>query len=354
MFDNRREAFEQTVLVLATLLGFVVVVSIVFFARHLLPLIFGSILFAVVFNRVAAKLGGYLPESFPRSARLGIVFGLLLILTVGATLLFVTRASDRVAKQADRIEQLREDVIEAAKEQPLLKRFMKDKKDAKSFLPTASESFSWIKSLFSSTFGVLADTLILIMLTVYFAISPKKYRSGMVRLVPRSWRERFSELLEESSETLWRWMLGRLLAMAIVGVLFGIGLAVIGIPMPIELGILAGLLTFVPTIGAVAAVLPALILSFQDGPTSAVAVLVLYLVIQFVESYLVTPMVQQQQVSVPPAILILAQIAAGILFGFWGVMFATPFAAVVVVWIKSLYVEDYLESNKRESVATSN
>ena len=114
--------------------------------------------------------------------------------------------------------------------------------------------------------------------------------------------------------------------------------------MPVELGIFAALVTFIPNIGGVAAVIPALLLATQQGTTALVSVLVLYLAIQFAESYLVTPMVQEHQVSLPPALVILSQIVSGLVFGFWGIVFATPLMAIVQLWVKRLYVEDWLEA----------
>ncbi|WP_037227258.1 AI-2E family transporter, partial [Rhodopirellula baltica] len=101
---------------------------------------------------------------------------------------------------------------------------------------------------------------------------------------------------------------------------------------------------FIPNIGGIAAVVPALLLASQQGSTALISVLVLYLVIQTIESYLITPMVQEHQVELPPAMVILAQIIGGLVFGFWGIVFATPMFAVSMLWIKQIYVEDWLES----------
>ncbi len=223
---------------------------------------------------------------------------------------------------------------------------MDDEASVSSLLPSSAKSFGLAKNFFATAFGGMTDVLILAFLAIYFCFSPEKYRAGTVRLVPPSWRNRLLDLMDESSQTLWRWMLGRLLAMAIVGILFGIGLAVIGIPMPVELGIFAGLVTFIPNIGGIAAVIPALLLASQQGSTAFISVSLLYLAIQTVESYLITPMVQQHQVSLPPAMVILAQILGGLIFGFWGVVFATPLVAVAMLWTKRLYVEGWLEANR--------
>lgn len=345
-----REGNSQASLVSSTLVicGIILVISAVvgllFVARNILPLIFGAILIAVVLNRLAEKMGGILPGDLPRKMRIAIVIGTLLVLFVGSAYAFANSASEQIVKFTDRVDSSVQEVIKAAKEQPLLQRFMGDGERVTTLLPSSAKSLGFAKNFFATTFGGMTDCLILSILSIYFCVSPDKYRTTAIRLVPIGWRDRLSALLGDSAQTLWRWMLGRLLAMAIVGILFGIGLAVIGIPMPIELGIFAGLVTFIPNIGGIAAVIPALLLASQQDSTAVVSVGVLYLAIQFVESYLVTPLVQEHQVALPPAMVILAQIVAGILFGFWGIVFATPLVAVALLWIKELYVEQWLES----------
>lgn len=269
------------------------------------------------------------------------ILALLGFVTVYA---FANSASEQIVRLVDRVEQSVETVLKAAKDQPLVERYVGEEVEVSSMLPSSAKSLGVAKNFFTTTFGGVADCLVLVILSAYFAFSPRKYQRGFLRLVPTAWRERLSSLLERSGHTLWRWMLGRLLAMTLVGILFGGGLAIIGIPMPIELGVFAALVTFIPNIGGLAAVIPALLLAFQQGSTAAASVLALYLSIQFVESYLVTPMVQEHQVSLPPAMVILAQIIAGLIFGFWGIVFATPLVAVALLWVKELYVEGWLES----------
>ncbi|WP_231690952.1 AI-2E family transporter [Aureliella helgolandensis] len=342
--DDSRKLANKVVLICGIALGVVAVVGLVVVSRSLLPLIFGAILFAVVLNRLARKLDSWIPASLSRGVRISAVIGFLTLLTVICALTFAHSASEQIVQLTDRVDASISEVVQAAKEQPIIQRFSGDNPKLKSWLPSSAQSLGVAKNFFATAFGVLADCLILLILACYFCFSPQKYRGGALRLVPIQWRERLDALLDESSETLWRWMVGRLLAMLIVGVLFGAGLALLGIPLPIELGIFAGLVTFVPNIGGIAAVIPALLLASQQDTTTVFSVLVLYLVIQFVESYLVTPLVQEHQVSLPPALVILAQIVAGMVFGFWGIMFATPLVAIAHLWIKQLYVEEWLET----------
>lgn len=340
-----RHVIRQTVIVCGIVVAIVALIGLLILARTILPLIFGAILIAVVLHRLATKLGNILPDTLSRRVRVGIVVGCLTLIAIGSTYTFANSASQQIVKFTERVDTSVQEVVQAAKNQPLIERFMGSQDNVTSLLPSSTKSLGFAKDFFATTFGGLTDFLVLIILTLYFCVSPDKYRAGVIRLVPVGWRDQLSNLMGDSAQTLWRWMLGRLLAMVIVGILFGAGLAFIGIPMPVELGIFAGLVTFIPNIGGIAAVIPALLLASQQGASSFISVAVLYLAIQFVESYLVTPLVQEHQVALPPAMVIVAQIMAGLVFGFWGIVFATPLVAITILWVKRLYVEQCLESS---------
>jgi predicted PurR-regulated permease PerM len=280
----------------------------------------------------------------PFKFRVAMVLATLVLSVAAVGYLFVDAASEQVVRLSDRVDASVEKVIEAAEGQPLFKKLSGESSSVASMFAPSMESFGFAQNLFATAFGGATDCLILLVLSIYFCISPKKYRSGATAMLPPAWRPPFDDLLDASSETLWRWMLGRLLAMVMVGVLFGIGLSVIGIPMAMELAIFAGLVTFIPNLGGIVAVIPSLLVASQEGSSELPAVMGLYIAIQFAESYLITPLVQEHQVSLPPAMVILAQIVAGLLFGFWGLVFATPIFAVSLLWIKRLYIEQWIET----------
>ena len=335
---------HQVSLIAGIGLLFAIVIGVLYVSLDLLPLIFGAVLLAVFLNVLAGKLDRVFPARMSRSIRVGIVVGVLSLVCAIIVFAFANSISEQAVKLADRIDESVNQVIQAAKNQPLVERLTSEETSLGSMLPTSAKSLGLATNLFTTAFGGLTDVLILVILTIYFCFGPRKYRRGALRLFPIAWRDRLSSLFDESADTLWRWMLGRLLSMVIVGILFGIGLSILGVPLSIELGIFAGLVSFIPNIGAIAAVLPALLLASQQGTSSMLGVLVLYMVIQFIESYLITPMVQQHQVAMPPALVILSQIITGLVFGFWGIVFATPLFALVLLWTKRLYVEKYLES----------
>jgi predicted PurR-regulated permease PerM len=144
--------------------------------------------------------------------------------------------------------------------------------------------------------------------------------------------------LEDAVSKLRRWLLGQLVSMVVVGVATAIGLWMVGVPMPFALGMLSGLLDFVPVIGPLAAAVPGVLVAFPQGPDVALWAVVVYLVVQFCEGHFIVPLVQRWAVSLPPAVGLLGAVVFGLLFGLIGVLFAMPLLVVVVSLVEDLYV----------------
>jgi predicted PurR-regulated permease PerM len=138
------------------------------------------------------------------------------------------------------------------------------------------------------------------------------------------------------------WFVGRLTSMAILGTLTALGLWFLGMKAALLLGVLAGLLSFVPYLGPILSAIPALLIATLDPSVSLVSVALLYAGIQFFESYLITPLVQERAVSIPPVVLISAQAIMGVLSGIIGILLATPLAVTTIVLVQTLYVEERL------------
>lgn len=179
---------------------------------------------------------------------------------------------------------------------------------------------------------------------IYLAVEPEMYTRGILWLVPPRGRTKADCVLKRIGRTLRYWLLGQMCAMAIVGVLAGTGLWILGAPLPLVLGTLAAVAEFVPNVGPfLAATLPTILSAtaegrFLSGPSLAVAVLVLFIVIQSLESYLITPLIQRRAVELPPALLILTQISAAFTLGAIGVVIAAPLIASIMAAVRELYV----------------
>ncbi len=206
--------------------------------------------------------------------------------------------------------------------------------------------FSATLGIFSTSLGGLVGILVVIALAMYLAGSPATYLNGALALLPPSRRAHFAELAGRLAHGLRWWLVGRLASMAVVGLLTWFGLLLLGIQSAAALAFIAGLLSFVPNIGPVLSAVPALIVGLAQGPMTMVYVGLLYTAVQTVESYAITPMIQQKVITLPPALVIFAQLFLGVAFGFMGLLLATPLALITVTCVKQLYLEDvYHEHN---------
>jgi predicted PurR-regulated permease PerM len=203
--------------------------------------------------------------------------------------------------------------------------------------------------LLTVTFGTAGGLVLLIATALYLAVSPRLYVRGAMLLVPPQRRRRAEEVLKSLGHVLRYWMLGQLIDMAVVGALSTLGLALLGIPLPLALGALAGLLTFVPYLGALVAGIPAVIVASTVGPASILWVVLLYTGCHMVEGYLVAPLVTRRTVRLPPAVTLLSMVILGELYGFLGILVATPLAAAIILLVQELYVRDVLGTSPEDT-----
>ena len=206
----------------------------------------------------------------------------------------------------------------------------------------ASKLMYGVGGIFTTTIGTLGNIAIVVLLSIYFASEPRLYLSGFLRLVPIEQRGRVNEVIAGIYQTLRWWLIGKAGSMLFIGVLTWIGLSIIGVPLALTLGLIAGLLSFIPNFGPILSAIPAILLAFIDSPITAVYVLGLYVGVQLIESNIVTPFIERETVELPPALTIVFQLALGVLVGGLGVVLATPMLAAAVVAVQMLYIEDVL------------
>ena len=194
----------------------------------------------------------------------------------------------------------------------------------------------------TSTLGFITGLLVVVVTALYFAIAPNFYRDGVVRLFPMRYRPRAREVLTEIGHTLKWWLLGQAIDMAVVGVLAGVGLMLLGVPLWLALAVLAGLLTFVPYFGPIVSAIPAVIVAGTMGWSTVLWVVAIYLACHGVEGYLVAPYVQRRTVDLPPALTVFSMTIMAALFGMLGLIVATPMLAAVLVVVRKVYIHDVL------------
>lgn len=194
----------------------------------------------------------------------------------------------------------------------------------------------------STLIGLAANLVVVLTVAVFLAADPGLYRRGAVRLVPPARRARAGEVLDALGEGLWRWLLGQLFDMLVVAGLVWLGLWLLGVPLPLALGVVAGLLNFVPYVGPFLGAAPAVLIALGQGPEAAVWTALLFLAVQQFEGNVVMPLVQRRATAMPPALTILAVAGFGVLFGLLGVFLAAPLLLVLLVLARMLWVEDAL------------
>ena len=202
--------------------------------------------------------------------------------------------------------------------------------------------FGRVTGIFSTTLDIIINTLIILMTAVYFAFSRKIYKTGLLKLVPKNREARAREILSTIHSTLKSFLMGISASMAINGILTFLGLWMLEIPFAIPLGIIAGLMSFIPNIGPLIAGFPAVVIALAQSPTQALYVMILYLAVQNLDGFLITPLIQHRAVAIPPVLIIAAQLLLAVIFGFLGLLLAVPITAVVFVLVKMIYVEDIL------------
>jgi predicted PurR-regulated permease PerM len=197
-------------------------------------------------------------------------------------------------------------------------------------------------SLLSGTLELGVSLVAIFFIGIYGAAQPGAYSKGLLLLVPPHRRDRVRGVLADVNHNLASWLSGRLLAMLSVAIITAIGLAIARIPLPIPLGVLAGLFTFVEYLGAIVSAVPAVLVALGQKPTDALWVILVFGVAHVVEGYLLTPVITRGTVRFPPAFTLGVQLLFGAIFGVVGLTFATPVTVIGTVLIKKLYVEDHL------------
>lgn len=211
-------------------------------------------------------------------------------------------------------------------------------------LPKNNTVLTQVSGVFSTTLSFLADVLIVLVTALFFAANPKIYTEGFTKLFPVRQRDRILEVLHLCYGNLKLWLLGMLAAMTLTGITAAIGYMLIGLPMAFALALLAFFGEFVPNVGPALAGVPAVLVGLTQGTQMALYAFLVYAFIQSVQSYILTPLIFQKTVDMPPALLLFFQVLLGILQGGIGLLLAAPLLAAIMVIVKELYVKDVLEA----------
>jgi predicted PurR-regulated permease PerM len=191
-----------------------------------------------------------------------------------------------------------------------------------------------------STIEVVAGIVIIFFLAIYIGADPKLYRDGIISLMPHRVRVRGEQVLDAIALALRRWLVTQLIAMVVMGAVSTAVLTMLHVRAALPLGILSGLLQFVPMAGPIISAVPAIAMGFVDSPQKALAVLVAFYVIHFLETHLLIPLLMKEGVDLPPVLTVLTQAAMALAFGVVGLFVAVPLLVLAMILVKMLYVED--------------
>lgn len=320
---------------------FLLVIGMIWLAGQVLLVVFAGILLAVFLNGARNRLARWIPIS--RNLALAVVILLLLTILGTAGYFLAPKVAQQIGPLLNMLPTSLERLLTHLKQYEWLADLMDSLPPTGELIANVSGVLMHARFIFSGVLGVFANLVIIVFVGVYLAAQPQVYITGFLKMVPKRHRQRGRDVFEELGLTLELWLFGKMIAMTVVGVTAAIGLLLLDVPLAITLGVIAGLLDFIPYLGPVLAGIPAILLAFSASPTTALYVFFLFVVIQTAESYLLSPLVERKTVALPPALTVTMQLLFAVPFGLMGIALASPMTAVLFVVIAMLYVQDVLD-----------
>jgi predicted PurR-regulated permease PerM len=331
---------RRTVIQTITILAIVSLALLVGTTIYILLLFFAGVLLAILLDTFAKQF-----TRIPRMPHwLAVTLTLVLMgtLLTGIVILVIPAVTEETAALIEQIEKSIEQLMERL-EKTAGGRYIVDQLSGLGEQITSNGGmWTRVAGIFSTTLGAIAGLGIILIVGVFLAYSPGMYQSGFLHLVPPTQRARAVEVMTALGMTLRWWLLGQLISMFVLAVSTWIMLTLLGVPLALILALITGLMTFIPYLGPLVALIPIVMLAFLESPFLALNVFVLYMVIQNVEANVIMPIIFHRTVHIPPALGVISQILFGTLLGILGFILAIPLMAVVIQFLKMVYVEDVL------------
>lgn len=338
--------FRRTVLVVSLIIFTGLVLALIWYASDVFLVLFAGILLAVLLRAPTNWLAQHKVKEGLALAASIIVMAVAMVVLV---YMFAVPMAEQVGQLIDTLPRSMERMRQWIWDQrwtrplrPLIAELSRMRLDMQ-LLGRAG-------GLITSTMSAVGGLAVVIFIGIYLAAQPRLYQRGLMHLLPRRGRPRAYEVLDEIATVLRWWLVGRLVTMTVVGLAAGLGLWWLDVPLAFTLGVLTGMLEFVPYIGPILSAVPPLLIAFNLDPQLAFYVLALYVAIQSAENYLLTPLIEQRAVALPPALVIFSTLLLAALAGPLGVILASPLTATCIVAVKLLYVEDVVEQPARPPV----
>jgi predicted PurR-regulated permease PerM len=325
-------SFSQKVLLITVVVVLLLIIRATF---NVLLLILAGVLIALYFR----GLSGFIHRKTNLSKKWSLPIAI--ITSLALLVLFFWLAGSKINEQVQQLSQTLPTTIDKAKQhlgQSAIGQQILQKLSSGGDMKKAT---STLQSFFRSTFGVLGDVYIILFLGLFFTAAPRTYINGFLKLFTPQAKPEAETLIHKVGTTLTKWLKGQLFSMLIVAVLTITGLLIIGVPMAFVLGIIAGILNFIPNFGPMIALIPAVLIGLTQGPQTALLVAGLYILVQMLESNVITPQIQKRLIDIPPALIIIAQLFMGVLTGGWGLVLSLPLVAILMVVVQELWIKKH-------------
>lgn len=333
--------FSQRVLIAAALIAAVALLCFTFWtAIDVFLLVFAAVLAAVFLRGISNAIHGW--------TRLGEGWSLFLVIIVllaavgGVVWLLAPRVSEQADQLSTQLPEATGSLLHVLQKHEWSRKLLSQAPDLPSIVSQHQGLLTRLTGVLSAGLGAFANLFVIAIIGVFLAAQPQVYRKGFLRLLPFSWRSRAEEVLLAIGQSLQNWLLGQLFCMSMVGLLTGIGLWLLGIPLSLVLAVIGGLLDFIPTVGPFLAALPGVLMALLQAPEKALLVAAVYTGVQMIENYVLQPFAQRRAVNLPPALLLFSQLLFSVTLGLFGLVLATPLTVTAIVMIKMLYIEDAL------------
>jgi predicted PurR-regulated permease PerM len=335
----RETAQRVTVIVLVTLL-IVALAYVLWSGINVVLETFAGVLFGIFLEALARRVGRHTGLSYGWSLAVALA-ALFVVVGVGGWLLS-SRLTEQLMQLSHELPRARTAVQDYLKQYEWGQMLLEHAPSAAASLTAEVSDFSRVTGFVSGAWYFLLSALVIFFVGLFGAAEPELYRAGVLHLIPPPYRPRAAEAMDALMFNLRRWLLGQAFLMVTIGITTALGLWLIGVPLALALGIIAGVLEMVPYIGPWISAVPAALIALLISPTHLILTLALFLFLHILEGYILLPLVQRHAVLMPPALTLVMQVLLGDLMGILGLFVAAPLTVVLVVLCKMLYVEDTL------------
>jgi predicted PurR-regulated permease PerM len=302
--------------------------GLIWIGRVIFLLLFASIVGSVLLTTVAS----WIHTRFKIKESIALSLFLVLSLAVAALLVWIQgpNAADQFAALEVELPKAAQSLLMQLQSHQWGQWLLQQTPGSDQISSGFSFALTHIGGIVVSSATILAGLVIVLSLSIYFSSEPGMYYNGLRRVIPEEHRETLDACAASVAEILRWWVLAKLISMSMVGILITIGLMIVGVPLAVSLGIIAALMTFIPNVGPLISVIPALLLGLAISPTTGLLTLLVFAIVFTLEGYVVTPLLERNIVRLPPALTLVMQLLLAAIAGPVGVALAAPLAAAIL------------------------